>query len=124
MFEFLILFCFLCVCSHRVPHFHEKKHRELRVKLNECRRETDHLNEELVNYSSAKKFFEEEKMSFAAQFLRSVDETLTNHARVLADRLTQAPLMGQISTVVGREKSMLFIPTDENSDRLTVESRG
>lgn len=63
-------------------------------------------------------------MSFEAQFRRSVDEILTSHIRVLADRLIQAPLMGQISTVAGGERSTLFIPTDGSSDRLTVESRG
>lgn len=104
--------------------FHEQKHREFRAELNECRRETDRLHEELASYSSAKKFFAEEKMSFEAQFRRSVDETLSNHTRVFADRMIQAPWMGQISTVSGRERSILFIPTDGSSDRLTVETRG
>lgn len=94
------------------------------MKLSDCRRETDRLHEELASYSSAKRFFDEERMSFEAQFRRSVDETLKNHTRVLADRMIQAPMMGQISTISGREKSMLFIPTDGDSDRLTVETRG
>ncbi len=120
---FVVLIREFCLLVAAIE-FHEKKHRELRVQLSDCRRETDSLHEELASYSSAKKFFEEEKMSFESQFRRVVDETLAGHSRVLADRLIQAPLMGQISTMSGREKSILFIATDGNSDRLTVESRG
>lgn len=92
--------------------------------MSECRRETDRLNEEVAHCSAAKRFFDEEKMNFDAQLRRSVDEILRTHARMFADRMLQAPLMGQISTETGSERSTLFIPTDGGFGRVTVESRG
>lgn len=63
-------------------------------------------------------------MNFDAQLRRSVDEILRTHVRMFADRMLQAPLMGQISTETGSERSTLFIPTDGDFGRVTVESRG